>query len=221
MIHKLIVKDFKVSAKKHISNFILYIIIAGFIFQYLSEQAMYPYFCVLAIIVIIFHSIGFEMYKNGDVLSCSLPVKRTTVVISKYAYAFVIAAGGSVFFSLYAVTLNSVLPHPAFNLVQANKTAVIFVSVFVILFLISITLPLLFKFGVSLGYSLSFFIILLFLVVIPLINRNSALNGIQVIKKIARNSIASGLYPLLSFGLILLLVVSFFLSSKFYSKKEI
>jgi len=217
----LIKKNFRASLNIHMKNLVLYIIIAGFIFQFSEEQVMYPYICTLYIITVIFHSIGFIELKKGDILFCSLPVRRSTIVIGKYIYSYIIIVAGMVTFSFYALVLNSLLPDPAFVIENVDKTGILFTSAFVILLLISIAFPLIFRFGIIMGGLISFVFVILFIVVIPLRNHNSAFSGIEAIKKIARSSATPDTYLLLSLGMAGLIVVSVLFSLVFFSKKDL
>jgi len=219
MIGNLLLKDIRANRVILLILWSFLLPYAGFVF-YLTknEPAVFPYACVQFIAAIIYSVFGFEKRTFNEILICSLPVKRSTVVIARYLSSYAHIAVCIVIFLLLYFLLNSLLPSPYENINLMIIIKIVFASFFALSLLISYSFPIIFKFGFLLGGIISLTIAVFFFFIVPL---NSGFNGMRTILNIIRNPEIAVLYSLLSTGIIVITGISIVMSIKLYSKIEL
>jgi hypothetical protein len=155
-----------------------------------------------------------EDKNNSDMMLVSLPIQKKTIVLSKYVSVYVFAA--------YALLVNYVI-HMAADLLHIPDFSFPFTlegiigAAAAVTFLFSISFPLIFKFGFLKSRMANF--ILLFALVFggtALTNQIAPKQAAALIGE--RSDLEMMIFAVIT--LILLLVVSYFLSLSFYRSRE-
>lgn len=153
-------------------------------------------------------------YK-GEILSCSLPVSRKEIILSKFLLLFIIAAAGYILIYISAVFMDGILNYPDFYVFTHPLMLLIEFTYFSTL--ISITMLILSTTGNIIWMVVAN---LTYLVVFIL-----GLDKIVFTEGIAASYdlLSEGLYYSIIFTLftVLILIISFRLSIKYYSLKNI
>jgi hypothetical protein len=142
MLLKLVLKDIKATWKTLLIWTLL--CLAGSAFFMLIENSWKGYILIASgqISFIIGVYVAQEKGYGGEVLTCSLPVLRSSVVFSKYVTALAMAVGGIIIWIFNANLIHSVLPGTPddFQLFAGNLFVPV-IALFFIVFYISIFLP--------------------------------------------------------------------------------
>ncbi|WP_313800236.1 ABC-2 transporter permease [Cytobacillus sp.] len=161
-----------------------------------------------------------EDKNKSDVILISLPIKRTTIVLSKYVSIYIYAAYAALgFYLIYLITslLNLPLDIP-FNF-SGFIGAIIAVTLFC-----SIAFPLIFKYGFLKAKMANLFIFFVFVFggtgLVSYLNKNNKLLMSQDIISFFRNSSDIELLLILAVPLVLILICSYNISLAFYKKRE-
>lgn len=142
MILKLVLKDIKVSWKTLMWWMLMSLMMSIFFIAVLeSSWKMYVLIAPGQISFIIGVYAAQEKYRRGELLTCSLPVLRSSVVFSRYITAAVIAVIGIIIWSLNAYVLHSVFAStPGDFQLLAGNLFVLVIAVFYIVIFISLFL---------------------------------------------------------------------------------
>lgn len=160
-----------------------------------------------------------EEKNNSDIILISLPIKKTTIVLSKYLSMFVYLSYALIGFSLiYLIANVFAVPYE----VPLTKEGIVSAIASVIVFF-SISFPLIFKYGYlkSKMPNLIIFFVLVFggtTMVVNLTQNEDSLFGQKL------SGLLQGTDTMFTFFMILGLAViwalSYFISLRFYSKRE-
>jgi ABC-type Na+ efflux pump permease subunit len=143
MLIKLLLKDLRAFGKS-------LLIIAGLslllntIFSFLDTQSWLNYLMMSAgqISFIIGYFLTGDKMRHGELLICSLPVSRRTIMQGKYLAAMLLALSGMVIWFLYAWLLHSIFTRMPGDFHLFTKPMVLFWIIFYFSFFISAFIPL-------------------------------------------------------------------------------
>ena len=160
MILNLIIKDIKVYWKTISTWYLFWLVMNSSIITTIDNETWIPYISIGCIQISI--AIGIYFFKDrtskGEILICSLPVLRHTIIRAKYITSGGIALVGLVVWLLNAVMLNSVFittPHD-FYLFHSPYVLLIVILYFTVF--ISVFLPL------AAGYLKSWKVVVILLI---------------------------------------------------------
>ena len=142
MIAKLILKDIK-----GYWRFIVFTIflpgIAWSLLLFLPyfHWSGYVLFCSMAIFAGISYFSFSEKKQHIEILTCSLPVTRTAIVLSRYLLALIITFVGIILYYATAYVGDFIYPHSVTTFSQINHPKVLLMSLFFISIISSIFLP--------------------------------------------------------------------------------
>lgn len=119
-------------------------------FAYMAGRIDSPRFFVVMTSVMVGLSMPFVMLGREDkfktaTLVCSLPVRRSTVVLGKYAATWIAIGMGLV----YALVLTAVLPFSKIAVAEILSLKTILVSLFLISLVFAVILPFTLRFGLT------------------------------------------------------------------------
>ncbi|MFJ7731722.1 ABC-2 transporter permease [Lysinibacillus sp. NPDC097231] len=218
MIH-LIKKDILMQ-KKTIGLSLLFIFIFTFTLSEIGPSGLVVNILAVTYMLVLGAS-AVEDKNNSDIMLISLPIKKSTIVFSKYISVYIFAAYAALinFLIYYIITqLNlsiEVIPFTSTGLYLSLVAATLFCA---------ITLPLIFKYGFLKSRVIS--IILFFVFIsggLSLVDNLSKNENSIFIKKIANllNSSSDIQIALLSLiPVVIILFISYTLSLKFYKNRE-
>lgn len=145
MILKLILKDLKMSWRTLLIWTLLCLAWSAFLIAVLQDSwKMYISIAPLQISFIIGAYAVKEKTSKGETLTCSLPVLRSSVILSRYLTAAVIAVIGIVIWSLNAWILHSLLTSTPddFQFLVGNLFVFVLAIFFMVIF-VSVFMPIL------------------------------------------------------------------------------
>ena len=146
MIAKLILKDIR----GYWRFIVLSIFLPGIAWSLLLFLPYYHWagfvlFCSFAIFAAISYFSFSEKKQHIEVLTCSLPVTRTAIVLSRYLLALIITFVGIVLYYATAYIGDFIYPHSVTTFSQINHPKVLLMSLFFISIISSIFLPAIFS----------------------------------------------------------------------------
>jgi len=218
MILKLILKDIKMSWRTLLIWTLLCLLWSAFLIAILQDSwKMYISIAPLQISFIIGAYAVKEKSSKGEMLTCSLPVLRSSIIISRYVTAAIIAVIGIIIWSLNAWILHSVLTSTPddFQFLIGNFFVFVLAIFFMIIF-VSIFLPLLNVFNASwvfMNLMIGCFIVIYLAIFLIHPSIDSYFRGIKVVD--------------LPYFLVMALIAtaffftSIFLSQKMFQKKDL
>ncbi|WP_102275536.1 ABC-2 transporter permease [Cytobacillus massiliigabonensis] len=161
-----------------------------------------------------------EDKNNSDIILISLPIKKTTIVLSKYVSIYIYALFAAIgFYLIYLISnlLNLPLDIP-FNF-SGLIAAIITVTLFC-----SISFPLIFKYGFLKSKMANLIIFFVFVFggtgLVSYFSRNNKLMLSQELITFLSNSSDFQLFIILAAPLFLILICSYYLSLAFYRNRE-
>jgi hypothetical protein len=98
-------------------------------------------FCSFAIFAAISYFSFSEKKQHIEILTCSLPVTRTAIVLSRYLLALIITFVGIILYYATAYVGDFIYPHSVTTFSQINHPKVLLMSLFFISIISSIFLP--------------------------------------------------------------------------------
>ncbi|MDI3411967.1 ABC-2 transporter permease [Bacillus sonorensis] len=160
-----------------------------------------------------------EDKNNSDKILISLPIRKSTIVLSKYASIYVYAAFAILIY--YVVYLVIKLVNAPLD-ISFNLTGILGAAVTVTLFC-SISFPLIFKYGYLKSRMANMVIFFVFIFggsgLFKFLNQGSA-SWNQSIIAFLQNATETGAIALLICVLLLILILSYTVSLHFYQKRE-
>lgn len=161
-----------------------------------------------------------EDKNNSDIILISLPIKRTTIVLSKYVSIYIYAAYAILGFYLVYLIINLL------NLrldIPFNFTGLIGAIIAVTLFC-SISFPLIFKYGFIKAKMANLIIFFVFVFggtgLVSYLSENNKLMLSQNIMTFLSNGSDIVILIISMVPLLLILICSYFISLTFYRKRE-
>jgi hypothetical protein len=129
---------------------LLVILIFSAYFAYMAGRITSPRLFIVMTSLMVGLSMPFVILGREDkfktaALVCSLPVRRSTVVLGKYAATWIAIGLGLV----YALLLTSVLPFSKIAVIEVLNLKTILVSVFLISLVFAVILPFTLRFGLT------------------------------------------------------------------------
>ncbi len=209
------------SLKPYSKSILLLIIMALFFGIYFGEPTTVISIVMVYLVLIMSYPFSISEKNNMDSLYASLAINRKKIVLSRYLCAAFIAIA-AVLLSVGFSFIVSIASNNKFNFGEISFTVCIMLMFFSLV--ISFQYPLYFKLGYNKSkmYGLIPIFILSFGVMI-LSSSNIQFGG--VFKDIDINSLISANTSLINISLLtlsgILLTISFFVSYKFYNKKEL
>jgi hypothetical protein len=142
MILNLIMKDVKAFGKSILKITVLSLIV-NTLFSFFNEHSWFIYIVMAAgqISFIIGYYLMGEKMRRGEILICSLPITRVTIIRGKYLVATLITIGGMTLWFLYACLLNSISTDTPGDFHLFTNPIVIFFTLFYFSFFISVFFP--------------------------------------------------------------------------------
>lgn len=142
MMRSLIIKDMRAFGKSILIITVLSLIVIT-LFSFFNERSWFIYIVMSAgqISFIIGYYLMCEKMRRGEMLLCSLPITRPTIIREKYLAASLIAIGGMMLWFLYACLLNSIFTNPPADFHLFTTPIVIFFVIFYFSFFISLFFP--------------------------------------------------------------------------------
>lgn len=142
MIAKLILKDIR----GYWRFVVLTIFLPGIAWSLLLFFPYYHWsgyvgFCSMAIFAAISYFSFSEKKQHLEILTCSLPVTRTAIVLSRYFLALIITFVGIILYYAIAYVGDLIYPHSVTTFSQINHPKVLLMSLFFISIISSIFLP--------------------------------------------------------------------------------
>jgi len=218
-MYHLILKDLLVQ-KKTIAIGLVYII-----FFIIALQQVVPIIYVTAIMgfsyMLVMTACAYDDKSKGDILMNSLPIRRTQVVLAKYLSVYVYMALGTVAYVLFiAIIRNTGIPVTTHPITLENFIA----ALITVTLMMGIYFPIFFKLGYIKSRFLPFILFFAFYTGI------SALG--QLVEKNRHQPWAEGIYRFLTSqsdttaflmllaGVLILGLVSYSLSLRFYRNRE-
>lgn len=162
-----------------------------------------------------------EDKNNSDIMLVSLPIKKSTIVFSKYMSVY--------FFAFYAVFINFLiyLIVNQFNLsikVLPFTSDALFFSIIAVTLFCSITLPLIFKYGFLKSRVISIILFFVFisggLSLVDNLSKNENSIFSQKIVNLLNTSSDIQIAVLISIPVVIVLFISYILSLNFYKNRE-
>ena len=214
---KLIKKDIRANSKVTLVRIVIPMLLGGNFITY-PYLGWYSYFSLACLITIISGSVYsiWEKSKSVEILTCSLPVSRNTVVNSRYLASLIIAVSGLIIWGLNAIIADLIWAESATQISDLFNLKILFMSLFMILIHFSIFLPAVFQFRrfgmiMFIVYSI---IISLFLTIILFKPDDGMFNpGLEVEKTF--------LYIVLLLVMIVLPWISLQLSKYIFNRKDL
>lgn len=219
----LILKEFRLYKSKLLFNFCFCIVFSAVIFFVFAKS--YVNLCGFILMFFPFEFIMNEFRKNGCTLLCSLPVKRTQIVLSKYISVFIFMLVLTLFLVLIPVLLLKITPDVEKKVVELKSgyKSIISGYILIVLFISSISV-LSFKSGTSKNLMSLYFKSWLFLMV-------PAAVVLYIILLLFFNDVDwnllindIGIFPVTVITLFLIAFVMFFVawfSVKFFEQRDI
>jgi|HigsolmetaAR203D_1030402.scaffolds.fasta_scaffold01614_4 hypothetical protein len=204
----LIKKDFLLQKK----SFWLSLIIISFLPFTLSglESAGFVMSILCVCYLFVFGASAHEDKSRGDVLLNSMPIRKTTIVLSKYASIYVFAAFGLIVNFLLSM-LGDLFHIPRYGFpITLESILAAFMAVTV---LFSISLPMIFKLGFTKARIVNFILFFGILVGTNMLSNRTNLAVLKDLPDLAVKGLALA-------GTVILLIVSCLLSLYFYRNRE-
>lgn len=218
-MYNLIIKDILIQ-KKQVAFSIAYMAFILVAFQGMGE-AMLPMGLVALTYMLSMTSCGYEEKNKSDIMLNSLPVKRANIIAAKYMSVFVYFAMGMLVYALFLkIIIMAQIPLKTYPI-----TLEAFIGGFVAVSMMTgIWLPIYFKFGYMKLRVVNFVLFFLFFFGTSYLNKFFKENqNSQWVQNIINflNSQGNITIALIIFAMvIILLIISYGLSVRFYSKRE-
>jgi len=204
-----------ITVKTYLKSIILF---AGLIFLTASNIPTSFYVLFMSMIYIS-HPFAVGEQSIMDVLYCTLPIDRKTVVLGRYVYAMVINITSCVL--VYFLSLVSAV---AFKITFDSKGALLAMGIILMACIIiqSIQLPLYFKLGYAKTRFLAFLPFLIPITVVIVLNSLSFIDitefRLNLMQQIDNNRALTGIIAIAV--TLLSLVISYRISANIYKKRE-
>jgi len=142
MMLNLMIKDVRTFGKSILIIAVLSLIV-NTLFSFFNERAWFIYIVMSAgqISFIIGYYLMGEKMRRGEILLCSLPITRRTIIRGKYLAASLIAIVGMILWFLYACLLNLIFIDAPGDFHLFTNPIVIFFVIFYFSFFISLFFP--------------------------------------------------------------------------------
>ncbi|RST58643.1 ABC-2 transporter permease [Siminovitchia terrae] len=161
-----------------------------------------------------------EDKNNSDIILISLPIKRTTIVLSKYVSIYIYAAYATLGFYLIYLIVNLLnLP-----LAISFDLTVLIGAIITVTMFCSISFPLIFKYGYLKSKMANLIIFFVFVFggtgLVSYLSKNNKLMLSQDIITFFSNKSDAVILMISMVLLILIMICSYFISLTFYQKRE-
>jgi len=216
----LILKDIRANKKQFMTSCCFYLPWLAIMFQFF-EGTIFMYQGFLLLTAFVFTIFGMEKRRLVEILTNSLPVKRSHIVLARYLVSFLFVGAGILVFSLFALILNCLLPGAKTTLLQLHNPGNIFTYTFTFTLVISYMFPFIFRLGFAKGGGIGLLITALFFYIIPVTKNDSLLNGIDAMTRLAGYSNSPGFYPLINLAIVILITISIMISTAIYKKVDL
>lgn len=214
----LILKDILIQKRTFLFG-IVYILIMILAFQE-SESPMFTASIISFSYIMVQSACAYDEKNKSDILLNSLPLNRNIIVIARYASIFIFAAIAVVYYILLT-SIIKILGLP-FKVYSVSFEGIVG-ALFALILLISIYFPVFFKVGYikSKMFNFVFFFAVFFgggILVPEIIKSNSgfAQRALQFLNSQSDMQIVVEIFAVM----ILLLIISYMFSLKFYRKRE-
>ncbi len=145
---KLIKKDLIFGRNSLLINFIMLLAFGGVMFK-ISMLDMWLMISMLYIVVLVITPITLEDKLKTDSLMASMPLKRSTIINSRYLYAVIIIIILTIFMLSYGYVLDRFITANYIDYSNAFTFSRVFSVIFFSVVLVSFLVPLVYRFGAS------------------------------------------------------------------------
>ena len=145
---KLIKKDLIFGRNSLLINFIMLLAFGGVMFK-ISMLDMWLMISMLYIVVLVITPITLEDKLKTDSLMASMPLKRSTIINSRYLYAVIIIIILTIFMLSYGYVLDRFINANYINYSNAFTFSRVFSIIFFSVILVSFLVPHVYRFGAS------------------------------------------------------------------------
>lgn len=155
---------------------------------------------------------SYDDFNNFNAFAVTLPCKRDDIVKSKYLTGLILLITSTILGGIISITTGLLNNEINWSETFSSLTG----CIFTILILMSLMMPIIYKFGSEKGRILLFSLSFIFVGVITLIARLIDLKSFSIWLE----SLGNLLYFILPIIIILILLISYFVSCDIYRKKE-
>ena len=145
---KLIKKDLIFGRNSLLLNFIMLLAFGGVMFK-ISMLDMWLMISMLYVVVLVITPITLEDKLKTDSLMASMPIKRSTIINSRYLYAVIIIIILTIFMLSYGYVLDRFINANYIDYSNALTFSRVFSVIFFSVVLVSFLVPLVYRFGAS------------------------------------------------------------------------
>ena len=203
----LILKDFlmmKSYVKTLAALFLIYAVM-GF---YNKNASFISFVIIFVSILMVMTTFSYDNYSKWDLFALSMPIRRKTMVTSKYLYALILCGGSTLISIAVSIGTSLITGQGEFEEILGVNYSVAAAAVLVI----AILIPAIYKFGVEKG---RFILIAVYLIPVLL----AFILPQNLIPVPTEQQVMTALYVSPIF-LLLIFVLSYWLSCRIYLKKE-
>jgi len=199
----LILKDF-INLKKQ-SKVIGVLVVFYFLLSITTKNnSMFGAMMLILFAMMPITAISYDEKANWDKYGLTMPVSRTEMVLSKYILGLIL--------STFALVLNFIVQILMGTEMNTENITIIFVIFGVSIIFISLLLPIMFKFGVEKGRMLMILVLMLPTIIIMLLP--------EIFKTPPPEEMIIKVLYALPFIIVIIYVLSIFISINIYNKKE-
>ena len=220
-IKGLIVKDFQTI--KSYKTTVLFMIILFAVCAFLNNNFMYffPIFMPLCFEMLGISSFSYDNLSKVDKYILTLPVNKKDVVKARYIYILLATLIGALLGFVFVLIAQGIMTSKLFDKEFLSSTsATIAGSLFAMIFLQAIQIPIMYKFGAEKGRIMQMVIIVTLMIGVPLIV-TTLMNIFEISIDNLVLMLNEYLIAIIGIVLVLLYIFSFWISCKIYEKKEI
>ncbi len=177
---KLIKKDFMFGRNSLLINFLTLLVFGGVMFK-ISMLDIWLMIIILYIAILVISPITLEDRLKTDSLMASMPLKRSTIINSRYLFAILIILSVTIFMLSYGYVLERFISANYIEYSNAFTFSRVFSMIFFSVILVSFLVPVVFRFGqngMMIGLMGSMLLSTVVFMIIALGLKNTSLNTI-------------------------------------------
>lgn len=214
----LLIKDF-LTLKKYLKTMLFTLLIYA-VWGYIAGDPSFLISCSIVLFAMVtVTSIAYDEQCHWNNYALTMPLKYNTLVLSKYTLGILLCLLGTVISLTGAVFLSAIIGSLTGMFEKLLVTAV--VGIMIGLLFISIYLPFVFKLGAEKSRMIMVSIFLVPTVIIGIIYKtapeviNTILNALSILE-----TNPTGAFISVTIGVLVMLIISFFISLSIFKKKE-
>lgn len=214
----LLIKDF-LTLKKYSKNMLLSLLIYA-VWSYMANDASFLIiFSIIIFSMVTVTSMAYDEQYHWNHYALTMPVSRSTIVLSKYALGMLLCLIGTVL-SLTGALFICVINNFSADMLETLLVIAV-AGIMIGLLFISIYLPFVFKLGAEKSRMIVASIFLVPYIIIGILSKtapgvvSTGLNALSTLETTPRGSFIS-----ITIGILIVLIVSFMISLSIFKKKE-